>query len=303
MLKYITVAIILKMFSLSPSTKHAYRLIANNLGARSRTSKQLPPRYFNRANTLLDLNHRYGFLKQGDKILEIGTGWLHWEAIVIRLLFDTRSVLCDVWDNRQLIALKDYIAQLEGMLDKLNVDDTKLDRARWLIPQIKAVQSFDELYRLLDFTYVLDKSGELASFEQETFDFVVSVDVLEHVHKDSAFSLVKGFSNVLKPGGYLMHKIDMNDHLYYYSDTVSPKQYMHYSDRTWKRYFENDVQYINRIQLPEWRAMFHDAGLELVHEETIMEDLKGLEVAPLYQDLLLDEIACSNVIFLYRKPL
>ncbi|MBY0482944.1 class I SAM-dependent methyltransferase [Nitrosomonas sp.] len=249
------------------------------------------------------MNHRYGFLKQGDKILEVGTGWLHWEAIVIRLCFDVRSVLCDVWDNRQLTALKDYIAQLEGMLDELNGDDAQLDGARRLISQIKAVQSFDELYRLLDFIYVIDKSGELASFEQEAFDFVVSSDVLEHVHKDSAFSLVKGFAKVLKPGGYSMHKNDMNDHLYYYSNTVSPKQYMHYSDRIWKRYFENDVQYINRIQLPEWRAMFHDAGLELVHEETRLEDLKGLELAPLYQDLLLDEKTCSNVIFLYRKSL
>jgi|CXWL01.1.fsa_nt_gi hypothetical protein len=303
MLKYITVAIILKLFSLNPSTKRAYRLIANNLGARSRTNKQLPPRYFNRANNLLDLNHRYGFLKQGDKILEVGTGWLHWEAIVIRLLFDVRSVLYDVWDNRQLVALKDYIAQLEGMLDKLHGDDTQLDRARRLIPQIKAAQSFDELYRLLDFTYVLDKNGELASLEQGAFDFVVSSEVLEHVYKDSAFSLVKSFANVLKPGGYSFHKIDMNDHLYYYSKTVSPKQYMHYSDLTWKRYFENDVQYINRIQLPEWRAMFHDAGLELVHEEIRQEDLKGLELAPLYQDLLSDERACSSVIFLHRKPL
>ena len=303
MLKYITVAIILKLFSLNPSTKRAYRLIANNLGARSRTKKQLPQRYLNRANNLLNLNHRYGFLKQGDKILEVGTGWLHWEAIVIRLFFDVRSVLYDVWDNRQLIALKDYIAQLEGMLDELNGDDAQLDGAKRLISQIKAVQSFEELYRLLGFTYVIDKSGELASFEQEAFDFVVSSDVLEHVHKDSAFSLVKGFAKVLKPGGYSMHKIDMNDHLYYYSNTVSPKQYMHYSDRIWKRYFENDVQYINRIQLPEWRAMFHDAGLELVHEETRLEDLKGLELAPLYQDLLLDEKTCSNVIFLYRKPL
>lgn len=59
MLKYITVAIILKLFSLNPSTKRAYRLIANKLGARSRTKKQLPQRYLNRANNLLNLNHRY----------------------------------------------------------------------------------------------------------------------------------------------------------------------------------------------------------------------------------------------------
>ncbi len=42
-----------------------------------------------------------------------------------------------------------------------------------------------------------------------------------------------------------------------------------YAEKVWKRYFENDVQYFNRVQRPEWLEMFQQAGFEMVEEELV----------------------------------
>jgi hypothetical protein len=51
-------------------------------------------------------------------------------------------------------------------------------------------------------------------------------------------------------------------------------------------FFENDVQYINRIQRPKWLKLFRMAGLELIEEQNEMEDLTGLNVASIYKNLV-----------------
>ena len=40
--------------------------------------------------------------------------------------------------------------------------------------------------------------------------------------------------------------------LYHYDTSVSAKNYLRYSDAVWKRWFENRVQYFNRVQRREW---------------------------------------------------
>lgn len=302
MLKYVIAAATLKALSLTPLTRRVYRSLGNAIGGSTRASGNMPAHYIHRVNAILMLHRRYGVPRDGDRLLELGTGWVHWEALVTRLFFDIEAVLYDVWDNRQLDALKGFITQLEGALDTLDADTTQLDRARRLIPHIKAVGSFDALYRLLGFTYHVDHAGELNGLEAGTFDYAISTTVLEHVQRASAPALVQGIARALKPGGFSNQYIDIKDHLAYYDSTASPKQYLRYSDTTWRRFFENDVQYFNRIQIPDWRAMFEQAGLELIDEENRAVNLDGLPIATPYRDLSPEDLRCGDVRLLHRKP-
>ena len=63
-----------------------------------------------RVKRMLRLQKNYNIVHHGDRILELGTGWLHWEALTLRLFYDIEAVLFDVWDNRQLGGLKNYLA-------------------------------------------------------------------------------------------------------------------------------------------------------------------------------------------------
>src|SRR5260370_1697746 len=122
MVKYCLTAMALKGFSCAPLTRRIYRELGNNLGEKKRVSAPMPAYYLERINRMLRIARTYGVPRDGIKLIELGTGWCHWEAITTKLFFDVHGILYDVWDNRQITALKNYVEQLDNSLDKLDID-------------------------------------------------------------------------------------------------------------------------------------------------------------------------------------
>ena len=304
MLRYYAAAAALKAFSCSSPTKKVYRALGNTFGAKKRGSHQMPSYYFDRVNDTLRLARIYAILKDGYRLLELGTGWLHWEAITSRLFFDVHGILFDVWDNRQIEGLKNYLSQLDNMLDKLTADDMQRASAHRLISQIKEVNRYQDLYELLGFEYVIDSRGNLDVLEENSFDLVISRGVMEHIRVKEAPDFVRGIARVLKPGGHSVHSINIRDHLEQYDKAVSRKQYFQYPEWVWRTFFENDVQYINRIQRSDWLALFRKAGLLLVEEKVQEEDLSGVRVAKAYQHRYKeDDLRCGGLAIVHSKPM
>jgi predicted SAM-dependent methyltransferase len=302
MLKYCSSAIALKAFSCSHLTKRMYRGLGNTLGSKKRALGPMPVFYLERINRMLRIAKRFGVPKNGDRLIELGTGWLHWEAITTRLFFDVHGILFDVWDNRQMNGLKNYLRQLDNSLDKLDADEAQRASAHKLISKIREVEDYQDLYNLLGFEYILDPTGSLNRFAKESFGVVVSAGVLEHIYAKDVSNFVDGIATLMKPGGYSVHSINIRDHLYQYDTSVSPKQYLHYPPWVWSLCFANDVQYINRIQRSEWLELFRKAGLVLIDEEIAMEDLSGLRVAMSYQKYEENDLRCGGLDLVHRKP-
>ncbi|MFY9727726.1 MAG: class I SAM-dependent methyltransferase [Bryobacteraceae bacterium] len=302
MLRYCLSAMALKAFSSSHLTKRMYRGLGNTLGSKKRAVGQMPAFYLDRVNRMLRIAKNYGVPKNGDRLVELGTGWLHWEAITARLFFDVSGVLFDVWDNRQINGLKNYLKQLDNSLDKLDVDNAQRISAHRLISRVMEITDYQDLYNLLGFEYVLDHSGSLNQFATGSFDIAVSAGVMEHIYAKDAPEFVVGIANLLKPGGYSIHSINIRDHLFQYDNSVSRKQYLRYPHWVWRLCFENDVQYINRIQRSEWLELFKRAGLVLAEEEVEVEDLSGLKVATVYQKYEGNDLGCGGLELVHRKP-
>jgi SAM-dependent methyltransferase len=286
MIKYFTTAVALRGFSATPITRRLYRKLGNEMGGKRRRSGAMPRYYVDRVERIVRLLRAHRLIRDGDRILELGTGWLHWEAITLRLLFDVEAVLFDVWDNRQLGGLKNYLAQLGPMLGgDVGLSAVQVQRAQSMIKTIVAVQSFDELYERLNFKYVIEPSGSLKEFTDGSFDLIVSGGVLEHVKRESVPGLIRETYRVLKPRGWALHSIDTSDHLSHYDASVSKKKYLTYSEPTWRVFFENEVQYINRLQRGQWLEMFRSAGFELMDEDSRQVDISDLKVAERYREM------------------
>src|SRR4051812_5078137 len=117
MLRYILAAQALRLFSLNAATKRLYRALGNRIGGRGR-KRGLPGHYLSRADGNLAQLERAGGIRDGLQLMEIGTGWAHWEALFVRCFYDVRVVLMDVWDNRQFGGFLAYAAELERRLDE-----------------------------------------------------------------------------------------------------------------------------------------------------------------------------------------
>jgi hypothetical protein len=263
----------------------------------------MPSYYFERVERNVALCRKYGPLRADDLVLELGTGWVHWEALTLRLFFDFQAVLYDVWDNRQLSALKSYVRQLETRFgSKGFLEGCDLDRARFLIKKIESASTFDDLYKMLGFRYVLDQSGLMECLPHGAFRLAISAGVMEHVSARTARQFVSNMASLLAAGGFGIHSINTADHLSAYDRSASPKQYLTYSDSQWRLWYENGVQYINRIQRSEWLRMFADAGFSLVEEGGSYADLTNLRIHPRYRHLSRKDIDCLNLLLVVRKP-
>src|SRR5215469_6005577 len=194
MLKYMMTATALRLFSISPQTKRMYRLLGNTLGQRRRIEDGLDSKYVDRAKRIHELCEKHSAVQKGDRLLEIGTGWVHWESTILRLFYDVEVTLFDVWDNRQLEAYKHYFAQLEEIIEReLDIDGMRLESAHALLQGISQADSFEDIYKLLGFQYVVNSGGKLKQFQDESFNLIFSCNVLEHVERESLPEFIRDF--------------------------------------------------------------------------------------------------------------
>jgi predicted SAM-dependent methyltransferase len=293
----------LKMFSLTPQTRRAYRLLGNTLGQKNRIRIGLEPQYIERVHHLLKVCATYGIPQPGDRLLEIGTGWVHWEATLLALFYDVQVTLFDVWDNRNFASYQHYCHQLDVMLDHdIPLDANPLARAHKLLALIAQAQTFEDVYTLLNFTYIINPHGTLDVFSDQQFAMIFSSNVLEHVDAAILPGFTRDFYRILQPGGYSVQQIDLGDHLTYYDRTMPTKNYLHYNNRTWQFRFANVVQYFNRIQKPVWLDLFRASGLEMVALESVDVDLSQMQIAKSYQQFKREDLRCWTLRVVHQRP-
>jgi cyclopropane fatty-acyl-phospholipid synthase-like methyltransferase len=303
MLRYHLAALALKSLSTTSLTRRFYRdVLGNHFGEQRRMRVGLESYPLEKARRFLELCQEFGTVRDGMRLLELGTGWMHFYAVFIRLFYDVRVTLVDVWDNRQFAAFRRAFRKLDEVLDDaLAVTPAQSRRAHALLGEISGVASFEELYRVLDFEYHLDTSGLHDALPTEGFDLAFSFDVLEHVERGGVPALARNLTRVVKPGGAQMHLVGIGDHLTNYDHSMSWKNYLRYSDRTWKLFFENRLQYINRLQASELLEIFADCGTTLLHEERTTCPIDGLRVNHDFARFDRPDLECTVLFMVLRK--
>jgi len=297
MFKYVLTAAVLKAFSLNDFTKWAYRKTGNVLGQRKR-KKQNINEYVKRGNLLVSLCRQYGVLKKGCHLLELGTGWIHWYGLFVRLHSDVFIDLFDVWDNRQFDALKKAFHDLEQTWhDGLSVSPKAVER----LSSVTHANSFDEIYKKFGINYRINENGALGAYPDSYFDCVFSFHVLEHVGREVIENTIKHIYRTLKPGGYSIHQIGIDDHLSHYDKKESAKNYVRYSHRAWKRYFDNAVQYHNRLQVADFLNIFSINGFEGVETNRDICSLGGLRVHPDWQNYSVEDLQTTTLTIVHKK--
>ncbi|CAM4003207.1 Class I SAM-dependent methyltransferase [Novosphingobium lubricantis] len=269
MYKYRLAATALKVFSVNELTRKTYRALGNVLGGKQRGSS-VQSHYFSRAEGNLRAIEECGAIADGMQLVELGTGWVHWEAMFTRLFYDVKIKLFDVWDNRQFQGFLHYVGELRHRLaSEIKRDPEAIKKAEALLDRVLETKSFEEAYALLGFEYIIEPTGSLRAIEDGSVDLVISSDVMEHVPRDAVPALCADLKRILRPGGHVSQQIVYVDHLTIYDRAVHPKNYLRYSDRQWRWWLQNDVQYINLLQPSDFQKAFTSNGFEIVNVENV----------------------------------
>lgn len=302
MLTYRLTAAALKAFSLNDTTKTAYRQLGNAIAGRKR-ARGIRPGYLERADANLAFIEQHNAIADGMSLLELGTGWVHWEALFTRLFYDVEITLFDVWDNRQFGAFQTYLAALCNALPRLRQrDPARQERALELAHRTLECRNFEEVYDLLSFRYIIEPDGRLNGITPRSVDLVISSDVMEHIPAHLLDRLATDLKQALRPGGYVAQQIVPSDHLCIYAKSAHPKSYLQYDDAEWARWFENTVQYQNRWQQSDFRSLFDRHGFDIVADEIIAKtDTATLPIAARWQDYNKADLDATVTRLLTRK--
>lgn len=300
MIRYQMAALAFKFFSLTSISRKIYRLIGNWCG--NRRAGQVGRHYHERSRWLISKLEEYG-LADGRPLqaVELGTGWLHYYGIAVALATDAKIVLYDVWDNRQFTRLKKAFVDPVQLLSGLDLSSAS---AKSKALKISEACSLDEIYLAANLNYIVDPGGCLASIESSTYDFVFSMDVLEHVKAESLHSSIEAMYRILKPGGLAIHQIGVDDHLAHYDRKASMKQYLAFSPFEWRLRFSNTVQYINLVSFDKFRELFAKAGFEQCEAiaDRRPDQIDMVKVNSHYRSQSQESLEAVRLFLVYRKP-
>ncbi|MDL5160141.1 SAM-dependent methyltransferase [Actinomycetospora termitidis] len=304
MLRYAGAVAASKAFSATAVGRRVYHHLGRQALERLRVAEGLPQRYVDRADRLLAQVARHDVLAPGDRVLEIGTGWVHWEATVLALHHDVRVTMLDVRDNRLPRAYRAYLAGYRAHLESVpaSLAPAGRDRALDRLGAALDAPDLDGVYDLLGLEHVVEPTGSLAGLDAGRFALVVSADVLEHLPTASLAAHVREELERVRPGGYAIHQIDLVDHYHYFDPSTSPKTYYRYGDGTWRRWFQSEVQYFNRVQRPQWQALFRDAGWSVVEDGVACGEIGEVPIAAPFAALSPADRDCLQILGVHRRP-
>lgn len=175
------------------------------------------------------------------------------------------------------------------------------ERVRAYLRVVQNASNFSEICEGLGVEYILDPRGDRARFPDSSFDGVFSFHVLEQLPRNQISQFLKPMARVLTPGAHSIHPIRIDDHLAHYDASASAKQYLSYSDATWRRRFENHLQYINRVQLSEWFALFERHGFQLREKMAESTSIEGLEIDPRWAGYSEEDKACTIATLVHQR--
>lgn len=112
-------------------------------------------------------------------------------------------------------------------------------------------------------------------------DAFISNETLEHIPGDSIRAILSEFARVARARGAVMsHHIDMSDHYWHFDKRLNPYHFLRFDERRW-RWFNNELQFQNRLRLPDYRSLHTEAGWTVVGEHGLQRDMASLRTVTL----------------------
>ena len=210
----------------------------------------------------------------GFTALELGTGWMPITPIGLALGGARRVYSIDM---QSLIRKEQVVAVLEAYQRHLRrgtvelPDPRAMDRLGDVLGRADEL-AVDELLAALGIeTLIAD--ARTAPLATGSVDLLLSNNTLEHIPGEVIAGILREFRRLASDRAVMCHFIDMADHYTTFDDSITVYNFLRFSDRTWPL-FNNELQYQNRLRLPDFRALHQDSGWKIVDEDNLAEPVE-----------------------------
>jgi ubiquinone/menaquinone biosynthesis C-methylase UbiE len=246
------------------------------------------------------------------RTLEIGTGW----APTIPILFWLfRQRECDTYDISKILAPSLIIEAATQLVNhpishELLADDQLRyeveERKQELKMLIERGARGRDILKYCNIRYHAPADAANTNLANGSVDVVYSSTVLEHIPQPEIKKLFVESLRILRPGGHIVHLIDMNDHFTYTDQSISSINFLQFSEDAFSKY-NSKFLYQNRLRASRWRQMIIDNGFEIVYWQpnTNHEALSTLSSFPLNEDFAsmeAEDVCTTSVYVVAKKP-
>ncbi len=238
------------------------------------------------AQRVIDLAQEGGVTLPGSSILELGPGRTPDLGLLLRS-----------WGADRILSLD----------TTLQIGPTEVDAAAQRIAAgQQGIAGGEELRKGTRFEAY---DGASIPTNDGAFDLAFSKSVLEHVRLRQVSPLLRELTRALRPGGVMVHIIDLRDHMFIDGDhavTGNWLKALEYRERSFNLMFSNRSTYINRLRSEEWRRAFAGPGLEIVRWDEsrlpLDESFRREALDRRWRNLAEDDLRVAWVTMVARKP-
>ncbi len=239
-------------------------------------------------------------------VLEVGSGWQPLIPMLFSLAGARRVIMTDLNPLLDLVSfrasVKSLVANEAVIQSELGIDPAHLQE---FVREARADGKLDEVLGRLRMEYRAPCDMRQSGMAPGSVDVVVSRAVLEHIPPEVIQGIFIETARILKPGGITCHLIDNSDHWEHVDHSLSRINFLKYSDAAFRLTYISDLHYQNRLRHSQYRQMLDKAGLEVVVEETEVDDkaqasLQKMTLAPRFRQFSEVDLATITSFYIAR---
>jgi SAM-dependent methyltransferase len=306
-MKWQTKALIQRFLSRTPCGARVYNIAQKRVGGLRKF--QIGPKT-DQGRRLLDSFSEVGEAVAGYNTVEIGTG----AAPVVPILFWLNGHRqCHTYDINRLLE-PSLVIQVAQQFSESSISGSVVagerrtfdERLKLLRLWVQQRASAAEILSGCNVHYRAPSDAAQTGLSPETIDCVYSNTVLEHVREDEIKSLFTEARRILRPGGFMLHLIDLSDHFSHDDPGISSIHFLRFSEARFAKY-NTKFLFQNRLRESAWRVLFTSAGFEILLWKTVIDDRAMREAANLdisheFMHLPREELCTSSLCVVAKRP-
>jgi SAM-dependent methyltransferase len=284
--------------------------INSALSRRFGEQRQPEEHVVNRLDVLLRLvrtARQHADLGRDPAVIELGTGW----APVLPVLLGLAGAETWTYDVTRLLVgenVRRTLSVLEGHAETIAAElgaPAQAIRAR-LSELSTGVHGVDRLLAGLGVRYAAPVDTTRLPLDDGAVQVCMSNLVLAHIPPDILPRVIHESFRVLSDGGVAVHRIRMSDEFAGGDPRVHNMNFLRYPWSFWDRFANTKIKYLNRLRCSQYKAIFADAGFELVEsreaiDRQALEGIRTMKLAREFRQMAPEDLATSIMVGVWRK--
>jgi hypothetical protein len=207
--------------------------------------------------------------------LEVGTGRRINVPLAFWLMGASKTVTVDLNPYLKEELIREdlgYITENSGEIEAMFCQRIHADRLNSLLNFLGKPWRLEELLQHCGIEYMGPASAADLAIQSGCIDFHTSYTVLEHIPGPTVREILEEGNRIVKSDGLFIHRIDFSDHFSHSDRSLSPVNFLQYSDEDWDRIAGNRFMYMNRLRVDDFLDLYEQAGQEILSLESYEND-------------------------------